>query len=91
MKTGRVIKQTRTDPILNLGYGVAELLGDSLALQCLDCIRVGRRRHDNKCINGHVGSYLLKAIVESSQSFYKHINALVTVLVSPCGKKLDGH
>lgn len=59
------LEQASSDAVLNLGDGVAELLGDSLSLERLDRVRVGGGGHDDEGDDGHLRAHLLQTVVET--------------------------
>ena len=47
-----MLEEACTDPVLDLRHRVTELLGDRLALQRVDGVRMRRCRHDDERDNG---------------------------------------
>jgi hypothetical protein len=60
-----MLKDPVTDPMLNLGNGLSELLGNGLTFERLDGVRVGSGWHDDECDDGDLGAHLLQAVVET--------------------------
>ena len=63
-----MFEETLTNPILDFSDRVVELLGDSLALERVNGIRVGSGGHDNERDNGHLGAGLLQSVVQTYPS-----------------------
>ena len=54
-----MLEKALPNAILDLGDRIPKLLGDSLTLERVDSIRVGRSGHDDKRDNGYLRSRLL--------------------------------
>lgn len=63
-----LLKHALSDPRLDLRDRVVELLGDCLALERLNRVRVGLRGHDDECDDGHLASCLLQLGVEACRA-----------------------
>ena len=62
-----MLEKALPNAILDLGDRIPQLLGDSLALECVDCIRVGSSGHDNERDDGYLGSRLLQPVVQACE------------------------
>ena len=60
-----MLEKPLPDTILDLGDRIPQLLGDSLALERVDCIRVGSSGHDDERDDGYLGSGLLQPVVQA--------------------------
>lgn len=58
-----MIKQTSSNPILNLRDSIAQLFGNGLAFESLNRIRMSGRGHDDKGHNGDIRSGFLQLII----------------------------
>ena len=82
VETSSVVKKTCSYSILDFCHGVSELFGDCLTLERFDGIGLRGSWHDDEGYDCGIRMRLLQAEIETSQGFDKHIDALVTVLVS---------
>ena len=64
-------------------------LDDGLSLESLDGERGRLGRQDDEGDDGHVRTSSLQAVVQTRQGLDEHVNALVTVLVTSCGEKVQ--
>lgn len=83
---GGHLEETGSDPVLDLGDRVVELLGDGLPLERFDGVRVRLSRHDDEGDHGELGAHRLEAMIEPGERFDEHVDALVAVLVSGQGR-----
>lgn len=70
-----MFEETLTNPILDFRDRVVELLGDSLALERVNGIRVGSSGHNDERDNGYFGPRLLQPEVQT----YSDVNSEVEV------------
>ena len=71
-----MLEEARTDPVLDLRHRVTELLGDSLALQRVDGVRVRRCGHDDEGNDGRLAACLLQTVVQASEGLDEHVHTL---------------
>lgn len=60
-----LLKQPLTDPVLDLGDSIPQLLRDGLTLESFDGVRVRRGGHDDECHHRRFGPRLLESEVET--------------------------
>lgn len=84
-----MIEDAFSYPVLNLMDRIPELLGDSLALQCLDSVRLRRSWHDDECHDRHIRLGLLESEVEAGERLDEHVHTLVAVLIPTCRKHIQ--
>ena len=87
--TRGTLEDALTDTILDLGDSVAELLGDCLALEGLNGVRMRRSRHDDERDNGDLGASLLEAVIQACKALDEHVNTLVAVLIPARGEHIQ--
>lgn len=63
MESGSMVEKTSSDPILKLGDSISQLLGNCLAFQRFDCIRMRGCGHDDESHDGDFGFKLLQSVI----------------------------
>lgn len=59
------LKQTSSNSVLDLSDRVPKLFRDGLALESFDGVRMSGGGHDDESDDGHLGSHLLKTVIET--------------------------
>ena len=83
-----LLEDTFTNSPGDIVDGLSQLLYNSLALQSLYSIRLSSGGHYNECDDRDIRVGLLEAMVETSQSFDKHVSTLISVLITTSNKHL---
>lgn len=75
--------------LLNLVYGIPELLRDCMSPQRIHIEVVGFRGEDQKGDHRHIRLLTLQVMVQTRQGFNKNIRSFVGVLVSASDKEVQ--
>lgn len=75
--------------LLNLVYGIPELLRDGMSPQRIHIEVVGFRGEDQKGDHRHIRLLTLQVMVQTRQGFNKNIRSFVGVLISASDKEVQ--
>lgn len=83
------LENTAADATFNHVDGITERFDDGLTFQGFNRQRSGLRRHDNKCDDGGLAPCVLQSVVETSQRLDKHVNTLISELVTSGSEEVE--
>ena len=87
--TSGVLKDALANALGDLLNALLESASDSLTLEGLDGVRVGRCGHNNEGNDGHLGAHLLETSVETRERLDEHVDTLVAELITTSGEQVD--